>query len=59
MAAWTKEMKLDALMEILEEHRPYGRRCTCLEGDDYWPHLRQEIDNEGLLDDDPGAVRGQ
>lgn len=61
MAAWTKERKLDCLMEIIQEHQPDGRSgfCACHANVDssYWTHLREQIANEGLLDDDPGAVR--
>jgi len=67
MAAWTKERKLDALMEIIAEHKPIPGitlwLCTCgVNGDSrsgprHWDHLREMIANEGLLDDDPGARR--
>jgi hypothetical protein len=67
MAAWTKEQKLDALMEvILWDHQPqyYDEdsgcagdvyRCSCGDAGNFPDHLREMIDNEGLLEDDPGV----
>lgn len=53
MSKWTKDQKLDAVIEVIQEHTYVnwwdGPGCACHFKGEYWPHLRQMIDNEGLI----------
>jgi hypothetical protein len=67
MSDWTKDKKLDALMDIItEDHWPTFYedegtgpdsvyRCACGDAGIWRDHLRQMIDNEGFICDDPGV----
>lgn len=67
MSAWTRSRKLDALMEVIAEHVPLYYldddggstgdvyRCSCGDAGIHSSHLREMIDNEGFIQDDPGV----